>query len=253
MWGVRDTLLIPSRYRGPARSANGGYVSGALAHELGDTFARPVAVRLHQPPPLEASMQLTPADDGLSLGFGGALVAEASYVDQEIESVEAVSWTEAAAASESYPGLRSHPFPTCFVCGTERDDGLRIFPGEVAPAQEGRTRVAAPWTPDASLSADWHEYDESSRRACLASTWAALDCAGGWAGDLTERLMVLGEMTATVDDLPVVGEPHVVTAERRGSEGRRTFTAATLHDSDGRIVGRAAHTWVAVDPDRFNG
>jgi hypothetical protein len=113
--------------------------------------------------------------------------------------------------------------------------------------------VAAPWTPDAILSADWHEYDESSRRACLASTWAALDCAGGWAGDLEERLMVLGGMTAVVDDLPVVGEPHVVTAERRGGEGRRTFTAATLHDSDGRIVGRAAHTWVAVDPARFNG
>src|ERR1700710_886385 len=154
VWGVRDTLLIPSRYRGPARSANGGGVPGALAPGLGDTFARPVAVRLHQPPPLEASMQLAPDDDGLSLGFGGALVAEASYVEQEIESVEAVSWTEAAAASESYPGLRSHPFPTCFVCGTERDDGLQIFPGEVAPAQEGRTRVAAPWTPDASLAAD---------------------------------------------------------------------------------------------------
>jgi hypothetical protein len=250
---VRDTLLIPARYRGPARSGNGGYVSGALAHELGDTFARAVAVRLRQPPPLEASMHLVPSDGGLSLAFGGAVVAEASYVDQEIESVEAVSWTEASAASESYPGLRSHPFPTCFVCGTEREDGLKIFPGEVAPAQEGWTRVAAPWTPDASLSADWHEYDESSRRACLASTWAALDCAGGWAGDVGRRPMVLGQMTAIVDDLPVVGEPHVVTAERRGGEGRRTFTAATLHDSDGRIVGRAAHIWVAVDPDQFNG
>jgi hypothetical protein len=253
VWGVRDSLLIPARYRGPARSANGGYVSGSLAHELGDTFARPVAVVLRQPPPLEASMQLAASDDGLSLGFGGAVVAEASYVDQEIEPVEAVSWTEASAASGSYPGFRSHPFPTCFVCGTEREDGLKIFPGQVASAREGSTRVAAPWTPDSSLSADWHEYDESSRRACLASTWAALDCAGGWAGDLAERLMVLGSMTAIVDDLPVVGEPHVVTAERRGGEGRRTFTASTLHDADGRIVGRAEHTWVAVDPETFNG
>jgi hypothetical protein len=41
--------------------------------------------------------------------------------------------------------------------------------------------------------------------------------------------------------------------ERRGSEGRKTFTASTLHDADGRIVGRAEHVWVAVDPALFDG
>jgi hypothetical protein len=41
--------------------------------------------------------------------------------------------------------------------------------------------------------------------------------------------------------------------ERRGSEGRKTFTASTLLDPDGRIVGRAEHVWVAVDPALFNG
>ena len=30
-------LLVPGRYQGPARSGNGGYVAGALAHELGAT------------------------------------------------------------------------------------------------------------------------------------------------------------------------------------------------------------------------
>jgi hypothetical protein len=246
-------MLVPGRYRGPARSANGGYVSGSLAHELGETFGRAVTVELRQPPPLDASMHVGADGQGLSLSFGGAEVATATHAEVEVEPVEGVSWEEASVASASYPGLRSHPFPTCFVCGTERDDGLRIFPGEVPATREGMTRVAAPWTPDPTLAADWHEYDDSSPRACLASTWAALDCVGGWAGDLTERLMVLGRMTAVVDDLPVLGEPHVVVGERRGSEGRRTFTAATLQDADGRIVGRAEHTWVAVDPARFNG
>jgi hypothetical protein len=64
---------------------------------------------------------------------------------------------------------------------------------------------------------------------------------------------VLGRMTAVVDDLPVIGEPHVVVGEHRGTEGRRTSTAATLYDADGRIVGRAEHTWVSVDPALFNG
>ena len=49
--------------------------------------------------------------------------------------------------------------------------------------------------------------------------------------------MVLARMTARVDALPVVGEEHVVVGLGRGSEGRKTFTAATLYDSDGRVVG----------------
>ncbi|MBV9831429.1 MAG: hypothetical protein JOZ82_07510 [Marmoricola sp.] len=250
---MREPLVVQARYRGPARSANGGYTCGALAHALGDSIGRAVSVQLSQPPPLDAGMHLDDRDRGLQLSFGGAEVATAWYAEADVEPVEGVSWDEATAASPSYPGFRSHPFPSCFACGTERPDGLRIFPGEVPAAAGGRTRVAAPWTPDRTLSADWHEYDDPARRACLAATWAALDCVGGWAGDLTERLMVLGRMTAVIDDLPVVGEPHVVVGEARGSEGRRTFTAATLHDADGRIVGRAEHVWVSVDPARFNG
>ena len=246
---VNEPLLVPARYCGPPGSANGGYVSGSLAHCLGDTAGRAVTVTLRQPPPLDAGMQVTQQGDRLELTFGGALVATAELDDAEVAPVEAVSLGIAAEASKAYPGLRQHPFPTCFACGTDREDGLRIFPGPVEPVPGGGNRVAAPWTPDDSLFADWHEYDETTRRACLAATWAALDCIGAWAGDMEERMMVLGRMTAVVDDLPVIGEPHVVTGEHRGGEGRRTFTASTLHDGDGRIVGRAEHVWFEVDPD----
>lgn len=249
---MKDTLLVPARYRGPARSGNGGYVAGALAHELGDTLGRAIRVTLRQPPPLDSTMHVNAVGDGVTITFGGALVAEAQPVEDEVEPVEAVSWAEAVAASAAYPGHRSHPFPTCFACGTEREDGLRIFPGPVAPLRGDSTRLAAPWVPDETVAADYHEYDDPAPRACLAATWSALDCTGGWAGDITERLMVLGRMTAVVDDLPVIGEEHVVMGEHRGSEGRKTFTASTLHDADGRIVGRAEHVWVAVDPALFN-
>lgn len=250
---MKDTLLVPARYCGPAKSGNGGYVAGALAHELGGTGTRAVEVTLRQPPPLDATMRITRVGEGLELTFGGAVVARAAVVDSSLEPVEAVGWDEAVAASSSYPGHASHPFPTCFACGTERPDGLRIYPGEVASTRGGATRVAATWVPDHTVATDEHAYDDPAPRASLAATWSALDCIGGWAGDLTERLMVLGRMTAIIDTLPVVGEQHVVTGEHRGSEGRKTFTASTLHDADGRIVGRAEHVWVAVDPALFNG
>jgi hypothetical protein len=250
---VKDTLLVHARYRGPARSGNGGYVAGALAHELGDVGVRAVTVTLRQPPPLDSTMRVTQTAGGLELTFGGAVVAQASVSDASLDPVEAVSWQDAVAASASYPGLTSHPFPTCFSCGTERPDGLRIFPGQVPSVRDGLSRVAAPWVPDESVTAPHQQYDDPAPRASLAATWSALDCVGGWAGDLTERLMVLGRMTAIIDDLPVQGEQHVLTGEHRGSEGRKTFTASTLHDADGRIVGRAEHIWFAVDPATFNG
>ncbi len=249
---MTTTLSVPGRFRGPARSGNGGYVAGALARLLGDTSGRAVQVRLQQPPPLDATMQVGETDGRLELTFGGALVATAGWSDLEIEPVEGVSFAEATRVSSAYPGHTFHPFPTCFSCGVDREDGLRIFPGPIAPAADGGTRVAAPWVPDASLAATGPE-DDAHRRTSLAVAWSALDCVGGWAGDLAERLMVLGQMTAIIDELPVIAEPHVVSGQALGSDGRKTFTASTLHDADGRIVGRAQHVWLAVDPARFNG
>jgi hypothetical protein len=230
-----NELVIGRRFRGPARSGNGGYVAGTVAGALGAGTHR---VTLRVPPPIEVPMVLDATDGVATLHRAETLVAEAETVEEEIDPVEPVSFAQAGAASASYPGLRAHPFSTCFSCGTDRPDGLRIFPGAVAPAANGATRVAAPWTPAADVD--------------LPTTWAALDCIGGWAGDLEERLMVLGRMTGCVDTVPAAGEPHVVMGQAVRAEGRRTWTTSTLYDPDGRIVGRAAHVWVAVDPAAFN-
>ena len=81
-----------------------------------------------------------------------------------------------------------------------------------SPARSPDGRVAATWTPDPSVAADWHEYRDATREVGHAVTWAALDCAGGWAADIGARLMVLGTMTARL----------VVAARgRRGARRRR--------------------------------
>lgn len=265
-------LSIPSRYRGPARSGNGGYTAGSLAEMVPEpvtgrsahTSECPVVeVTLRQPPPLDVTMRvqrLGATDPGNVSGtdltvllMGGAKIAEARLVEDDLEPVAWVPMSRATDVMARFPGLVSHPFPGCFACGPDRaqGDGLRIFPGRVDD-----DRVASLWLPDPSLgaSSDPLEPDPLEpdlRRVGLGTAWAALDCVGGWAGDMEERKMVLGRMTAQVDALPVVGEPHVVVGAARGSQGRRTFTASTLYDSDGRIVARAQHVWVAVDTTAF--
>lgn len=242
MWLVGDDIpgqvVIDGRHRGPARSGNGGYVSGLVAVPLVGGTGAAARVTLHAPPPLDRPLDLVAEEALVRLRDGDVVVASAEPDDgTDLLTIDPVSYAEAARASASYPGHTFHPFPTCFACGTGNPDGLRIFPGPVAEA-DGRTRVAAPWVPPTDV-------DE-------AVVWAALDCVGGWAGDLTERLMVLGRMTASVAYVPAPGERCVAMGLDLDTEGRRTFTRSSIHTEDGRLVGRAAHVWVAVDPDRFN-
>lgn len=252
---MTSDLLIPARFRGPESSGNGGWTSGAMAALVETTpgdHARnwpTVEVTLRLPPPLETPLPVT-VEDGTTTAStpDGRPVAVARAVDNQLTPVEPVSWDEAKAAEASYGGFRVHPFPNCFACGPDRaeGDGLRIFPGRVAPGV-----VAATWTPHESTAEDWHAYVDDHRCASVEVTWAALDCSGGWSGDLEGRPSVLGRITAHVFSLPVIGEPHVVMGEQRGLDGRKGFTASTLYDSSGREVARAEHVWVAVDPSLF--
>ncbi len=235
-------MAVPRRFCGPPDSGNGGWTAGALAAHLRPEGPAAVEVSLRKPPPLDTPLQLAEEGGTTTAQRGGEAVASARRVERTLSEVAAVPFYEARAAEAAYAGHRFHPFPTCFACGTAREegDGLRIFPG-VVPGE----RVAATWRPHPSQCED--------DQATLPVTWAALDCVGGWAGDLTERLMVLGRMTARIDARPVIDEEHVVVGARLGAEGRKTFTAATLYDSRGRVVASAEHVWIAVDAAAFGG
>lgn len=260
-------LIVTGRFCGPRVSGNGGWTSGALAGlvdrrrpgdhpghlpDRRDESWPAIEVTLHAPPPLDVPLQVRDEGPATLLERDGARVATALVVERALTAVASVPADEARAAEAAYPGLRTHPFPHCFVCGPARaeGDGLRIFPG---PVSREPTRVAATWTPHPSLREDYHRYVDAHRRASLAATWAALDCAGGWAGDLAERPMVLGRLTVRVDSLPVIGEQHVVVGEHRGQEGRKTFTATTLYDASGRPVATSEQVWISVDPIHFEG
>lgn len=241
-------ITVPSRFCGPPGSGNGGYTAGLLAERVPgqDREDCPaVEVTLRKPPPLDRPMAVRAEDPDVVLldGDPDEVVAAAHCVPADLEPVDSVAPAEAEAAAASYPGLRSHPFPTCFACGPDRaeGDGLRIFPGPVSG-----DRFAALWVPHAAEAESSDLLDEGVPRVGVPIAWAALDCISGWAGHMEERTMVLGRMTARVDALPVVGEPHVVVGRRVSEEGRKTFTASTLYDSDDRVVARAAHVWIAL-------
>ena len=249
-------IVVPRRFCGPPSSGNGGWTAGALAAVTVDhaDHAEPwpaITVALRRPPPLDVEMPVAPEDGWTVASYDGQAVARARVADHVLAEVPSVSEAEARGATAGYRGHAKHPFPTCFSCGPGRDEGegLRIVPGAVDA--DGEPRVAATWTPHPSVAEDWHEYREPARDASLPVTWAALDCVGGWSTDIDERPMVLGTITLRADRLPRIGEPHVVVGATRGSEGRKTLTAATLYDSSGDVVATAEHVWITVDPSTF--
>lgn len=219
-------MIIESRYNGPPNSGNGGYTAGLLAGHLG---AVPAEVTLRRPPPL--SVPLTVAEEGgvLRATIGNSLVAEARPLPAEDapDPVDGVDFAAAVEASRNYPGFTAHPFPTCFVCGPDRDDGLRLFPG-VLP--DGRT--AAPWRVPDDVSP--------------VLMWAALDCPGGWSVLTEGRPYVLGRMAAWVDAVAEPGAECVVTGQHVADKGRTATVLSTVHGPDGAVLARARATWVAI-------
>jgi hypothetical protein len=229
------TLTIPARCNGPASSGNGGWTSGALAQASG--LPGPVTVQVRRPPPLETPLDVVPVEDRVELRHGQDVVAvSVAEGPDSWAKLEPVTVEEARAAEASYAGHRSHPFPRCFSCGPQREDGLRIFPGRVAG-----DRVVAGWTPDPSVATDGI--------VGTAVTWAALDCAGGWTSDLEHRPLVLAQMCARVESPPQAGSSYAVVGATRRTEGRKTWAATAMFDADGRLVAQAEQLWIAVTPE----
>lgn len=211
------TLTISPRFNGPADSANGGVACGLLARATGLG-----EVTLRRPPPLGRALRL----EGASLYDGEDVVATAGAGEVTVDPLAPVSLAEATEATGRYRGWQGHPYPTCFVCGPQHPDGLRLFPGPV-----GDDRVAAPWVP----------VDDDP-----VMVWAALDCPSGWASDLPGRPLLLGRMALRQLAQPVPGAEHVAVGWVVGAEGRKVHTASALYTATGEVVALAQHTWVAV-------
>ncbi len=167
------------------------------------------------------------------------MVAEARPTTVDVAAPADVGLDAATLAASRYPWREGHPYPTCFVCGPERDhgDGLEIFPGPV----DGESLYAAPWTPDPALAdAEGHVRDEF--------VWGALDCPSGIVTDLFGGVgrILLGRLSADLRHPLAPGEPHVVQAWTLSRDGRKLNTASALFSSRGTLCAVARAVWIEV-------
>lgn len=235
------TLTIDSRFNGPPRSGHGGYVCGVVAGSAdGD---RTVSLRV--PPPLDTPLQrIEEADGTVRLLHGDTMVGEGVPADQGFASVpRAVSPEEAEDAATRYRGFAEHPFPTCWGCGPERDDGLRLFTGRVDGGDpDAPGLVAAPWTPSIDL-------DRGDGTVPVEQVWAALDCPTFF-GAVAGQPAVLASMAVAQQQPVPVGQPLVLVGWPSGEpDGRKHHGASAILDPDGGILAVSRTLWVTLSPD----
>jgi hypothetical protein len=113
---------------------------------------------------------------------------------------------------------------------------LRIFPGNVP----NRNYVAASWVPDKTLSATGEKVDPEF-------IWAALDCPGYFSllGKGSQH-MLLGQLTARLEQPVYVGQATIVIGWAIASEGRKHFAGTAIYSSAGDVLARAKATWIEV-------
>ena len=230
-----STVAIPARFNGPDGSANGGYACGAIAEAVGGL----VEVTLRAPPPLDRPMTVATSDDqAWTVTDGDTLVAEARRCDPwSLDVPDLPTLGDATEASGRYLGASDHEFPRCVVCGPDRLDGLRIFPGALT-----RGVVAAPWRPAEDLP--------GNDTVTTEIMWAALDCPGAWssARDIATDPIVLGRMRARIDRPARRGEDHVVVGWSLGDEGRKSLAGTAVATAEGELLAVASQTWIAITP-----
>ena len=232
---MADTVTVTERFCGPPGNGNGGYMCGLVAARVGN----PASVRLAAPIPINRAMELRREQDGAWTAIlGSRSIARAVPVELDLAVPTPPTGEETREAMKRYIGFTSHPFPTCFVCGPEREpgDGLRIFASRVGD----RELVASAWTPDASLAG-------SDGLVASEFVWAALDCPGGFAAMLDgPRTVVLGELAVRVDERPRLGEPCVTMGWPLRIDGRKSLVGTALVSESGTVYAQGRATWIEI-------
>jgi acyl-coenzyme A thioesterase PaaI-like protein len=235
---TRGVVRLPSHWCGPDGIGQGGVTAGLLASELGEG---PVEVRLHAPAPLDTDMVIRRDGD-----TARTLIAAPDRPIATARRVVAVDGTPPPALglddARRVTGALSHAnvFGRCLICGHDRDDSLRVWPG---PRPDDQPGVAAAFDVRDATFVD---------RGALAPpfVFGALDCTSGFAvlRDNVGGVAITGTMQVQLHEPVPADGPVIATARVAGRGGRTWRVDAALRSAGGGLLAHAHVVWVEIDP-----
>jgi hypothetical protein len=241
---MQRTVVIGSRFQGPYRCGQGGYVAGIVSQAIEGA----AVVTLRAPTPVEVPLTLREEGPGkYVLREGDRLIAEAEAGEMQIEVPQPVSFEDAKAANNGFEkwmsalGFTEHPVPYCFICGCGKPGTQyeNVLPG---PTANART-VASHWVPSASLA-------DASGAMPREIVWAALDCPAGWGLSLgvpaSDRLT--GQLRARQFKPIIAGERFIAMGWFISASGRKSDGGSAIYSEGGDLCAVARGTWIELRP-----
>ncbi len=218
--------------RGRRRIVNGGYAAGVTAGLLG----QPARVSLRKPPPVGRPLTVRRVESAVKIFDGDDVVLVAEPRGRLNVRVPDIDLAAARAAVPIPEIFTKHAAPTCVVCGPERADGFRMFPGSLGPGH-----VATFWRVPSVGCQEGGEVPSPI-------LWAALDCPGGWSFDGGHVEFAPALVSQSVDILTPIhaGEDVIVVGWEMGRAARTLRACTALLDLDGGPLAVSTQTCVAV-------
>ncbi len=218
--------------RGRRRIVNGGYAAGVAARLL----AGPARVSLVKPPAVGSPLTARLSESGVGIFDRDEVVLVAKPRGQLVVQLPHIDLAAARAAVTSPEVLACHAAPTCVVCGPERTDGFRIFPGSLRAGV-----VATSWLVPAIGCHDGNE-------VASPIVWAALDCPGGWCFEGAHVEFAPALVSQSVDILRPIhaGDEVIVVGWETGRAGRMLRACTALLDLQGEPLAVSEQACVAL-------
>ncbi|PJZ55680.1 hypothetical protein [Leptospira barantonii] len=229
-----ESIEINEKYNGPPKSGNGGYVAGITANRIENNA---VVIKIRAPAPLNETLYYSrdPSGSGIKLLSKGtnSVIADAkedSEFYMDVPELNSSSLEGIQNPEQEYLGFHKHPFPTCFVCGPNRNhkDGMRIFPAKISD-QVGFTHLhGAFWNP-------WKDLSGTDGKIRDEIVWAALDCPGGFAASYVEpTLIVLVKLRGRLLESIFPEVPYAIQAWEIGRNRRQRIAGTAIYRIDDR-------------------
>jgi len=245
---MQQTVTIAERFKGPPKSANGGYACGLMGRALAAANpGKAVTASLMVSPPLEKDLQLIITSDA-ALMDGDIQVGKAQCATLDLTVPDLPAPFELGIDPVDAPDAPGafRPFATCYVCGKDRHagDGLCIHSRQVI-GHKGM--VGAPWVLDKNLS-------DAEGLVDPIYLWAALDCPGYFACAAGEAAL-LGRLTVEIlAPLKASGTATVIGWDLDTDKtGRKRQCGTAIYDQEGTLIAKAGGLWITVDAEKITG
>ena len=227
-------MIVSEQFRGPPYAGNGGYVGGLMS--AGITGAATVVLRAIIP--LDTELTLREEKGVFTLvSPDGSLIGEATPGEPLEAAPRPPSFTVAARAGATFPGLTRTFHPICFCCAPQLEEGygLRVAVGQTEGEPVGH--VSGVWAA--------HPNFAGADGVPPEIIWAALDCPGSVAWLVKQGdAGLLGTMTCEILRQPAVSEPCIITAWPIEQSGRKRISGTALFTANGELLAHSRQVWI---------